>query len=802
MSKNNFTNNAAVMQNYRTTRYTHVYDKELNRWRLGLLEVPEDTNIRPAVSNPIADLSVYEDSPFYFQFPENVFTDDNPDDVLTYTATQLNGQLLPAWLTFNPTTREFSGTPSNDDVAVLSIKVVATDSNRANIADVFDLTVINTNDSPMLSDPILDQTMPEDSTISFTIPLTTFVELDQGDVLTFTVTLSDGSPLPAWLTFDSPTRNFSASPTNDNVGIHGISLTATDLFGASATDAFTLVVTNVNDAPTVTQIPNNTGYEDTYHEINISSYFTDVDYNIPNSTEQLSFSAEGLPPGYTIDSTTGIISGNSTNDTVGDYSVSVTGTDLENESVTSTFTLSIENVNDAPSVANAISDQSVAEDGTLSFQFASDTFADVDIGDSLTYTATLSNGNALPSWLSFDANTRTFSGTPTNNDVGSIDVKVMATDGSSASVSDTFAITVTNVNDAPIVVGSLTNQALTDADSLSYQFPSNTFSDEDLIHGDVITYSASGLPSGVTLDSNNRTFSGTPAQVGSYIVTVTATDTAGATASLSFNIEVEASAYDASTSPGASVINGHPNLQEIVLSDYVSPGETFTIPSGFWIWSDSTSTPAIKADVDNVTIENYGIIMGRGGNGGPKTGNGYPGGPAIDVISTGVTILNNAGGYIVGGGGGGGGALDWTDSDGVGGGGGAGGGIAGYSYSGAGSTPGSIGQSAGNGGRKSNSANSIAGIGGPHGGFGGTIASQDGGAADHTTAISGGRDPSSSATGSAPSGGNVTGGYGGFWGQPGGNGIGRKAKFGGAGGAAITGTSHTLTNSGTIYGAT
>ena len=38
-------------------------------------------------------------------------------------------------------------------------------------------------------------------------------------------------------------------------------------------------------------------------------------------------------------------------------------------------------------------------------------FADVD-SSSLTYTATLRNGAALPSWLTFDAATRTFSGTP------------------------------------------------------------------------------------------------------------------------------------------------------------------------------------------------------------------------------------------------------------------------------------------------------------------------------------------------------------------------------------------------------
>ncbi|MBF0449909.1 MAG: putative Ig domain-containing protein [Candidatus Magnetomorum sp.] len=48
-----------------------------------------------------------------------------------------------------------------------------------------------------------------------------------------------------------------------------------------------------------------------------------------------------------------------------------------------------------------------------SFTFASDTFNDVDAGDSLSYTATLDNDSALPSWLSFNASTRAFTGTPT-----------------------------------------------------------------------------------------------------------------------------------------------------------------------------------------------------------------------------------------------------------------------------------------------------------------------------------------------------------------------------------------------------
>jgi len=89
--------------------------------------------------------------------------------------------------------------------------------------------------------------------------------------------------------------------------------------------------------------------------------------------------------------------------------------------------------NNAPTVASALSDQNATEDTPFTFQVPSNTFADVDVGDTLTYSATLANGDSLPSWLSFDATTRTFTGTPLNEDVGSTSVKVTATDGEAQS---------------------------------------------------------------------------------------------------------------------------------------------------------------------------------------------------------------------------------------------------------------------------------------------------------------------------------------------------------------------------------
>ncbi|QHG20471.1 tandem-95 repeat protein (plasmid) [Nostoc sp. ATCC 53789] len=115
-----------------------------------------------------------------------------------------------------------------------------------------------------------------------------------------------------------------------------------------------------------------------------------------------------------------------------------------------TQTFSVTPVNDAPTLANAIADQTTLEDGFFSFTIPVNTFADVDAGDSLTYTATLANGNSLPTWLTFNANTGTFSGTPDDPNNGTISIKVTATDTSNATANDTFDLTVTPVNDPPV----------------------------------------------------------------------------------------------------------------------------------------------------------------------------------------------------------------------------------------------------------------------------------------------------------------------------------------------------------------
>ena len=106
-----------------------------------------------------------------------------------------------------PTGVMFSGTPTNDEVGSLDIKVTATDESGASTSDVFTLTVTNTNDAPTVVSTIADVSTSEDAAFSLMVPVATFNDVDAGDSLTYSATLADGSPLPGWLKYSTTTTD-------------------------------------------------------------------------------------------------------------------------------------------------------------------------------------------------------------------------------------------------------------------------------------------------------------------------------------------------------------------------------------------------------------------------------------------------------------------------------------------------------------------------------------------------------------------------------------------------------------------
>jgi len=87
---------------------------------------------------------------------------------------------------------------------------------------------------------------------------------------------------------------------------------------------------------------------------------------------------------------------------------------------------------------------------------------------------------------------------------------------------DATSVTLKVTNLKPVVVNPIPDPAaVAYGASFNYSFAANTFSDPD---GDALTYTASGLPPGITFTAATRTFAGLPTQAGDFLVTVTASD--------------------------------------------------------------------------------------------------------------------------------------------------------------------------------------------------------------------------------------------------------------------------------------
>ncbi len=99
-------------------------------------------------------------------------------------------------------------------------------------------------------------------------------------------------------------------------------------------------------------------------------------------------------------------------------------------------------VNSAPAVYAGLSTQSATAGQAFTYQIAGNAFVDIESQHSLTYTARLADGSALPSWLTLDSATRTLSGTPPSGSAGTLAIAVLATDAGGLSASSSLSLTI------------------------------------------------------------------------------------------------------------------------------------------------------------------------------------------------------------------------------------------------------------------------------------------------------------------------------------------------------------------------
>ena len=303
------------------------------------------SNHAPTVATPLADQTVPEDAPFNLVVPSNTFADEDAGDTLTLSASLTDGTALPVWLNFDAATTTFSGTPDDAQIGSLDLKVTATDHESLNVSDIFSLTVMNVNEAPTVASALADQQALEDTAFSFTVPGSTFADVDASDGLTYSATLADGTALPSWLSFDPTTRTFSGMPLNNDVGTLALRVTATDQGNLSVSTGFTLAVQNVNDTPTVAApIADQTAAEDSAFTFAVpSTTFADDDQMHGDSLTYTATLAGGapLPSWLSFNPITRMFSGTPGAGDAGTLQIVVTATDSGTLSAPDQFALVI-----------------------------------------------------------------------------------------------------------------------------------------------------------------------------------------------------------------------------------------------------------------------------------------------------------------------------------------------------------------------------------------------------------------------------------------------------------------------------
>jgi hypothetical protein len=407
---------------------------------------------------------------------------------------------LPAGLVLDSTSGIISGIPTG---AGSTFTITATDPPSTTAQRSFTITIL-----PRFS--ITTLTLPNGA-VGTPYSATIQTQNAQGTV---TFEVASGS-LPPGLSLNPNTGVISGNPTLN--GSRTFTIRATDALLTAdytgprirnvdqiAEQTYTITIGAAMSFTTAATLPNG----------NVTTPYS-VTLQTQNGNPPVSFAitAGALPPGLTLNTSTGVISGTPT--AAANSSFTVRATDTTERTASRAFTIAISGP----------------------FSFSTSTLPNGALG--VPYNATLQTQNSqaqvtflivqgqLPPGLNLNGNTGVISGTPTQN--GSSTFTVQATDSSSSSFADARkqpravdqiaeqAFTITIGGALAITTTSLPNGTVTTPYTTTIEVANSA-------GAPVFALTAGTLPGGLTLSASGGVISGTPSASGTFPITITATD--------------------------------------------------------------------------------------------------------------------------------------------------------------------------------------------------------------------------------------------------------------------------------------